>query len=704
MILNEERKSEDSAYWLAELRQYEEKIARLTEALERRNEEFVAAEGSLIKLIDENLSGGSHFATLVDSSRATNEREHIDTLCHLQDEIKLNRQGLQEAQKHEQLTGTVLARITSFISENDEGWGPYLSHLRMAVECFQNIWIESEKHNKKLKERLKMIVDEKDINDSLSGSRRDQLQFSYIEKKMAPLFVEVNRKTRYLLECIAVITVSLKRKRELCLMNREHLEKAHETANLQLKKYRNVLKDVGRALDSVEQALYTIRMTNNNKENSRDELQKELLILETTPNAMEYVTAIVEAAVREKTELMVLNQALEEARRISQKVLSMEKEVLESAKTQTIALEGTQHTLSKLQESLLILEKEKIELQERIEANHDMKQKHSREVEGQKKIMKEIQKEYEEIEESKRMFETEAKPFYISLNETKKQIEILRSQLESKTSRKAMLYDEKKMVEDNIKQLKSDCERSRTDIIEMHRGILTLKQQKEEASRYLKYVTSLVSDSVVSVPSMPFTHQQEMSKNHGEESLRELIIVKNRTLVEKARREQRQSLTVRGPSISSRIVPNKSYDGFVTDKYDVKYPLSSSMTQQPPHATNSLTPVVVNSVSAHYSSDVVAGESREASVFLTKEEHPSSTTSRIIRKSPEEYLFTFPSTSVIHAPNVKIGSNPLGRIEGSSMMPSSEPQISWNRDENKETSSTIASINLRLHDILNRKY
>ncbi|KAH9593502.1 hypothetical protein LSM04_007434 [Trypanosoma melophagium] len=711
MFFNGEKKTADSAYWLAELKHYEEKIARLTETLEKRSEEFVTAEEALIKLIDENPSGDSHFPTSVDSSKATNERKHIDTLRHLNDEIKMTRQGLQEAEKQEQLTGTVLTRITSFISKNDEEWEPHLDRLRVAVECFQSAWIGSEKHNKKLKERLKMVLDENYVKDSLSGSRDDQLQFSTTEKKMAPLFVEVNRMVRYLLECIAVSTVSLKRKRELCLLNREHLEKEHETANMQFKGYKNVLKDVRRALESVEQALHSLRMTNSNKEKSRDELEKELLVLGTTPNSMEYVTAMVEALAREKTELMVLNQASEEAGKISQKVLGVEKEALESAKAQTIALGGTQNTLNKMQESILVLEKEKIELQERIETSHEMKRKHHCEVESQKKVLKEIKKEIEEIEETKKLFVAEAQPFYILLDETKKQMEILISQLESKTSRKEMLYDEKQMVEDNIKKLKSECERSRTDFIEMHRGILTLKQEKDEVSRYLEYITSLMSDSVVSALSMPFTHQDDMSKKHGEETLHEMITEKNKTLVEKARREYRQSLTVRESLISSRMGPNKPHNGFDSDKYNIQYSLSSSMKQQPPYTTNSVTSAAVTSASAHYSSDAIPKESRETSVFFAKEEHPFSTTSRIIKRSPEEHSFTFPNTSVIHVSNTKSGSSPVRRIEGSSilkqentMILSSEPQFSWNRDENQETSSTIASINRRLHDILNRKH
>ncbi|KEG12548.1 hypothetical protein DQ04_01621010 [Trypanosoma grayi] len=710
MILNEE-KNEDTAHWLAELQLYEQQANRLAESLEMRNKEYANAEATLIRRVSDNLNAASRPLASASSTSSAPRGKCVNGVHGFHDKIEAAREALRVSQRNEELTGTALARITSFISLHDGKRKKHLPGLRKAAQCFQHIFSESEKHNNRLKENLKMASEEIHLKGTLAVSDEEQIRFTSTEERMAPHYVETTRMATSILECIAATTVSLRRKEELRLNNRKHFEKAHEAARSQLAKQRDLLKDVERAIETAEVVVHQLQTANSTKERSRDELQEQLMELDNSPDGTERLTAMKAAVEKASTELAVLKKSFEETSTSTRAAQEAEREAVGDAKSKIIALERARETVSQVQHRLMTLKTEKAELQEQIETSHAVKQKHIQEVDAKKQGVQEMQEEKERAEEAKALFEKETEPFYASLREARGKVEILMTQFESEASRKAMLLDKKKKIEENVENLRVNCMRSRNELAELNRIILALRQQDSEASRQLEYLRSLLPDAVTLAPAVLLARPQQPRDGAEEENLRELLALRDVSLMEKARRERRQGATMTGMLGASGEINNTyPHDGDAAENGCVRHTSSSVSAQLPLRPAG---PAI--SASDHYYYEAPHTDVQEfrgtSSVHLPVEARPVSMASQSIDQTQPDHPFVPPTTTVVYTPGTELGNFPPTAGAASSMSPHEDASIpfpqqptSLSGNEVTETTSTIAHINHRLQEILSRRY
>ncbi|KAF8285682.1 hypothetical protein TcYC6_0030850 [Trypanosoma cruzi] len=691
---------------------YEQQISNLTESIESRNEGHAKMETILMNLISEKIGGVPPPLMPENATTKAKDDDFILTVGRMQDEIEATRQTLQTAQRNEELTGTALARIAAFITHHDEKYKYHLDGLRKAVKNFQNVWKMSEEHNKQLKLKLKMPPNENPVNATTLMPGKTQLHKSLTEK-MAPFYVEVTRIVVPLMNCMTAILDSLKMKGELRLNNRKQLEDAHQTARSQLFKQRDVLKDVRQMVDSMEGAILKLQAANNEKKDIWDKLQEDIMELENSPKLTDSVATTNETILELSMEIVVLKQALEEASKLTQKAQFEEKKNVDTLRSQTLELDHAKNDVAHTRRAITALEEEKVELQGQIEASRENKRKQMQETENEIQKVKDFYEEEHEIKETQKVFEMETQSFRVSLDEARKRLNILKTQLDSKASQKAVLQEKKLATEENVKKLKLDWAHTRNKIIEIRKSISGLRQQEEEASKNLQYINLLGSDTVCSSFPSDSNPQQEAGGRIADGNLRQMFVLQNKNLVTKARREHRCSNVAAGVS----FISSKNLDivhEFAENKGLERRRSSSTTTQEPLHSTRIPAPVAHIPSSKyyfddHFSTHATGRESREKSPFITAEEPPIGTTTHILPDEKGDLFFCSRKIDIRSPDLGSRGNSPETRK--SALLPTQEAAVKhfsesptrFNGSGNIRSPPVIESVNLRLQEILNRK-
>ncbi|EKF26900.1 hypothetical protein MOQ_009393 [Trypanosoma cruzi marinkellei] len=712
MNLDKERGCNDDQL-VETLKFYEQQISNLTESIESRNEEHARMETILMNLISEKIGGVPPPLMPENATTKGKNDDFILTVVRMQDEIEATRQTLQVAKRNEELTGTALARIAAFIAHHDEKYKYHLDGLRKAVSNFQNVWKMSEDHNKQLKLKLKMPPNENPVNGTTLMPGETQIHKSLTEK-MAPCYVEVARIVVPLVNCMTAIFDSLKMKGELRLNNRKHIEDAHQKARSQLFKQRDVLKDVRQMVENIEEAILKLQAANNEKKDIWDKLQEDLIELDNSPKLTNSVVTTNETILELSMEIVVLKQALDEASKLTQKAQLEEKKTVDALRSQTLELDHAKNDVAHARGALISLEENKVEIQKQIEASRENKRKQMQETENEIQKVKAFYEEEHEIKETQNVFEMETQSFTVSLGEARKRLNILTTQLESKASQRAVIQDRKLATEENVKNLKVDWAHTRNKIIEIRKIISGLRQQEEEASKNLQYINLLGSDTVRSSFPSDFNPQQEASGRISDENLRQMLVLQNRNLLTKARREHRCSNVAAGVS----CISSKNLDivhEFGENKDSERRRSSSTTTQDPLHSTS--IPAAVTHIPSskyyfddHFSTHATGRESREKSPFVSAEEPPIGTTTHIL---PDEKLDSFFCSRTIDIVSPDLGSrgslqetkkSALLPTQESAVKPFSESPTRFNGSGSIRSPPVIERVNLRLQEILNRKF
>lgn len=707
-----DKRSEDVAYWLEELRLYEGQSTRLTESLERQNKENAKIEADLMRLINENINTASCLSTSISTLTNAGEEEHTNALSGLQDEIEAAYQTLQATQKNEELTGTALARIAAYVLSNDKNYYSHINVLTTTIQCFYQILGICEEHNGRLKTKLKVGLGETFFGEKLLIPEETRPQFSATKKKMAPHYVEATRIAALLPKYLAEVIILLQKKEEIFLSRRKQLEDSHGAAKAQLVKQGTLLKDVYRAVDGAEKTIQKLQAMNEDKKKTRDELQRELMKLERILKQSERSAAKEETIGRSSKEIEMLKQNLEEVFQLSQKAHVEEGDAKKVVQLETAALERAHSVLSHLEEEISTLEREKFDFQEQLETSHVMQQEQVWESENEER-KRELYEERNKIEVAQKLFEEEVGLFTASLNEARKRMEMMKAQLELKMNRRSMLCDEKVLIEEIIKKTKTDCVCSCNVIIETRKSILELEKQDAEVLEKLRYINSLGFDTTFLTSPTLLIDSQEACSSPVDENLREMLVLQKKSLLARARKEHRHNGATTNASSISKTGFNRQGSTIGESKEGGQNSVALTTTEQPLSFTNTLTHAAHALTLSSNDDDhhhLVVGQGRErASLLMPIEKQPTSVRSRILGPLNKNFFPNIPISA--SAPDTRWRSGLSGgdvsgllATDMKTTTPSPEILTGLNEEDSVKGTPTIAHINLRLQEILGRRY